>query len=67
MQVTDDGKMAIVHYVAVDPKAFAAILADKRPEIRVFEVGRHSRAEIETEMQKYRKDFSLDSLQVVAR
>ncbi len=28
MQISDDGKMAIVHIVAADPAAFAAILAD---------------------------------------
>src|SRR5947209_3011010 len=38
VQTADDGKMAIVHLVAIDAHAFDAILADKRPEIRVFEI-----------------------------
>lgn len=65
-QLTDDGKMAIVQLVAANPLAFSAIRTDQRPEVRVFEIGKNSRAEIETEMRKHRKDFSLDSIQVVA-
>jgi hypothetical protein len=67
MQVSDDGKMAIVHMVAVDRHAFEAILADKRAEIRVFEIGKDSREDIETELKKYKKDFNLDSLRVLAQ
>jgi hypothetical protein len=64
---TDDGTMAIIHVVAVNRKAFAAILADTRPEIRVFEIGVSSRAAIEAALQPYKANFSLDSLKVVAR
>ena len=64
MQLTDDRKMAIVHYVSVDRGAFSNILADARPEVRVFEIGKDSRASIETEMRKYKKNFNLDTLQV---
>jgi len=67
VQPTDDGKMAIIHVVVVDRKAFAAILADTRPEIRVFEIGKDKKEEIEAEMQKYKKDFSLDAFRVVAQ
>ena len=66
-QLTDDGKMAIVHFVAADRKALQAILADKGPEIRIFEVGKATRAEIETEMRKYKANFDLDTLKVMAR
>jgi hypothetical protein len=66
-QPTDDGTMAIVHVVAVNRNAFAPILADARPEIRVFEIGVATRAQIEAEMQKYKAGFNLDSLKVVAR
>lgn len=59
--------MAIVHYVAVNRKAFAGILADTRPEVRVFEIGRDDRSTIETEMKKYKKDFNLDTLKVYAQ
>jgi hypothetical protein len=66
-QITDDGTMAIVHFVAVDRKAFASIFADTRPEIRVFEIGVATQAQIEAEMGMYKAGFSLDSLRVVAR
>ncbi len=67
MQPTDDKNMALLHLVAVNHHAFDSILADKRPEIRVFEPGKQSKGAIEAELQKYRKDFSLDKFQVVAR
>jgi len=47
--------------------AFDAILADKRPEIRVFEIGKDSRAAIEAEMQKHKAGFDLSKFAVVAR
>lgn len=64
MQKSDDGKMAILHIVAADPTAFAAILADTRPEIRVFQIGKDSPATIQAEMQKYKKDFNLATFEV---
>ena len=66
-QIADDGKMAIIQMVAVDRKAFDAILADKRAEIRVFEIGKDKKEAIESEMRKYKKDFSLDAFRVVAQ
>jgi hypothetical protein len=67
MQLTDDKSMAIVHLVASNRAAFAAILADTRPEIRVFEIGKNSRAQIEAEMQKYKKGFDLSKFEVRAQ
>lgn len=64
MQIADDGKMAIVQYVAVDRKAFAAILADTRPEIRVFEIGKDKPQDIEAALQQFKKGFILSSLQL---
>jgi hypothetical protein len=64
---TDDGSMVIVHVAAVDRNAFRAILADTRPEVKVFEIGVDSRQTIEAFMQKYKKGFSLDWLKVVAQ
>jgi hypothetical protein len=66
-QLTDDKKAAIVQLVAVDPKAFAGIVGDKRPEVRVFDTKGHGKDEIESEMKKYKKDYSLDGHQVVAQ
>jgi hypothetical protein len=67
MTVTDDGKMAIVQMVAVDRNAFTAILADTRSEVKIFEVGVDKRQAIEAALKKYKKDFTLDSLQAVAQ
>ena len=67
VQLTDDGNMAIVHLVAANRKAFEGILNDKRPDIRVFEIGRHGRVEIELELRKFRKDFDLARFQTVAQ
>ena len=66
-QMTDDRKMAIVHLVATNKKAFDALVNDKRLDIRVFEVGKHGKDTIETELKKYKKDFSLEKFRVVAR
>src|SRR5580658_506553 len=57
---TDDGTMMIVHVVAVDRRAFTAILADTRPEVKVFEIGVDSRAAIEAFMQTHKAGFTLD-------
>jgi hypothetical protein len=53
--------------VAANRHAFDAILADKRPEVRVFEIGKASRAAIEAEMQKHRKGFDLSRFEVRAQ
>ncbi len=67
MQPSDDGKMAILQVVAVDRHAFDAILSDKRPEIRVFEIGKVSKDSIETEMREFKRDFKLDEFRVLAQ
>lgn len=60
---TDDGKFAIVEFVAKSRKAFEAILAD--PSVTSFEKGVHTREEIETEMRKHTRSFNLDKFGVV--
>lgn len=67
MEPTDDKSMAIVHMVAVNHHAFDPVLADTRPEILVFEIGKDSPAKIEAALQKYKKGFSLDRFKVVAQ
>jgi hypothetical protein len=66
-QLTDDKNMAIIHVAAANRHAFDAILADKRPEVRVFEVGKASRAIIEAEMKKHKKRFDLSKFEVRAQ
>lgn len=67
MLPSDDKTMAIVQVVAADRAALAPFLNDKRPEIRVFEIGRDSKEKIEAELRKYKSDFDLASFQVVAQ
>jgi hypothetical protein len=66
-QLTDDRSMAIIHVAAINRNAFAPILADTRPEIRVFEIGKDSRATIEAEMQKHKAGFDLSKFEVRAQ
>ena len=54
---SDDGKYAIVEFVARDRKTFAPLLNSGRSDIRFFVKGKHSKAEIETEVKKIKKDF----------
>lgn len=56
--------MAIVQFVAADHKASNAILADKDPDIRVFEIGKTPPATIEAALAVFKAGFTLDSLKV---
>jgi hypothetical protein len=60
---SDDGKFALVEYVARDIAAFQAIMGDT--SLTVFVKGRDSKAAIEAALQKYKKSFSLDTFGVV--
>ncbi len=60
---SDDGKFALVEYVARDMAAFQTIMSDT--SLTVFVKGRDSKATIEAALQKYKKNFSLDSFGVV--
>jgi hypothetical protein len=55
---SDDGRYAIVEFVALDRKAFAAILSDSRT-LKSFIKGRDKGADIEKELKVFRKDFAL--------
>jgi len=67
MLESDDGTMAIVQLVAADRHAFDLIFADKRPEIRVFEIGRDKPEAIQNELRKFRKDFDLQNFRVAVQ
>jgi hypothetical protein len=66
-QPTDNKNMILLHIVATTRKAFEPILNDKRGDIKAFEIGRSGKGEIEGEMKKYKKDFALESFEVIAR
>ena len=60
---TDDGKFAIVEFVARSRKAFQAILADTA--ITTFEKGAQSATAVEAALRKLKKDFDLVKFEVV--
>ena len=60
---TDDGKSAVVEFVAQNHAALQAILADKT--IQVFQKGAVSKSVIETAIKQARKDFNLDTFGMV--
>ena len=64
-QESDDGKFAIVEFVAADRAAFKEILEDLDPNVKTFAKGQANRADIEAEFKKLKKNFTLDSLRVV--
>lgn len=55
---SDDGRYAIVEFVARDRKSLAPILSDPRT-LKSFEKGKAKREEIERELKIYQKDFSV--------
>jgi len=58
---TDDGNFAVVEFVARDRKAFEKVLSDARV-VKAFEKGKDTRENIEKELRKYRKDFSIGAV-----
>jgi hypothetical protein len=55
---TDDGKSAIVEFVARNRAAFSPLFNDK--SIQVYEKGRVTREIIEAAMKAFRKDFDYE-------
>jgi hypothetical protein len=53
--LSDDGKHALVEFVARDRAAFQQILADA--SVKSFVKGKDKREDIEAEFKKYKKDF----------
>jgi hypothetical protein len=60
--MSDDGKSALVEFVARDRSAFTDILADKN--IKAFLKGRDKREDVEAEFKKQKKDFDFTSFGV---
>jgi len=53
--LSDDGKHALVEFVARDRAAFQQILADTT--VKSFVKGKDKREDVEAEFKKYKKDF----------
>jgi hypothetical protein len=60
---SDDGRYALVEFVARDWSAFNAVLSDK--QIKAFRKGKDPKDDIEKELKKYRKDFDLSKFGMV--
>jgi len=60
---SDDGRLAIVEFVALHRAAFQALFNDT--SITVFEKGLVSKATIEAAIQRHRRNFNLDTFGVV--
>ena len=63
--ISDDGKTALVEFVARDKSFFKDLLADTRPSVKVFVKGQATRADVETEFRKVKSTFSLEQLRVI--
>ena len=62
-QTSDDGKYALVEFVAQDPAAFADILANA--SVKHFQKGKDKPEDIEKELKKYKKDFDINHFGIV--
>ena len=61
---SDDGRSALVELVALDQAAFAPLLADKNPDIKVFAKGKDKHADALAEFGKLKHSFDADSFRV---
>ncbi|MDX2181575.1 MAG: hypothetical protein SFV18_18415 [Bryobacteraceae bacterium] len=66
-QESDDGRRAIVEFVARSQEAFRPIMNSGRADVRVFRRGRVARAELLTELRRVKRDFDLDNFGVAAQ
>ncbi len=64
-QASDDGKFALVEFVAGDHSAFAPIRGAHQPQVQVFERGKSTRQQVEAVFKKFKRDFSFDQFQPV--
>ncbi len=59
-QLSDDGNYALVEFVGVDRDALVEVFNSTDARVKVFEVAKAKKNDIDTEFQKYKKSFSLD-------
>lgn len=61
MQLSDDGKSALVEFVAPNPESVKHITESKAPGVKVFERGSAQKDDIEAEFKKHKANFKLES------
>jgi hypothetical protein len=62
-QVSDDGRFALVEFVALNRAALLPMLNDK--SVKTFERGKSNKDELQGELKKYRKDFDIQKFGAV--
>jgi hypothetical protein len=60
-QESDDGLFALAEFVAVARTGLGPILTSNNANVTFFERGKYTRQQIETEFQKYKKNFSFNN------
>jgi hypothetical protein len=60
MQVSDDGKSALVEFVGASPLDLKPISASQAPGVIAFERGKTTKAQIEAEFKKHKANFDAD-------
>jgi hypothetical protein len=60
--LSDDGRFALVEFVARDRAAFRHIFAGRDSRVRIFEKGKSRKADIENEFRRHRRDFDLGAV-----
>ncbi len=59
VQVSDDGNWGLVEFVGASPKELQFITQSANANVKVFERGKTTQAEIEAEFKKYKKNFTM--------
>jgi hypothetical protein len=60
-QLSDDGTLALVEFVATDRSAFAELFASTDARVQYFEVGKSTQAEIQAAFQQKKAAFSFNT------
>ena len=64
-ELSDNGKFALVEFVAHDVAALSDILSGEHSDVKAFEKGKAGKADIESEFRKYKKNFDLNKFRGV--
>jgi len=57
--ISDDGRFALVEFVANHPRAFEAIRRANPSEVKVFQRNQATLAQVETEFRKLKANFDI--------
>jgi hypothetical protein len=63
-QESDDGRYALVEFVAKDRAAFEPILAEKGADVKVFHKGKDKKADVQAEFGKIKRNFDIERFRV---